>query len=256
MKYSFLIYTHAKRFSNLYATLDCLCKRERSLFIDEGSELLIISQNRLQSVINPVTPNIRVVELNLPVFNKAKMVNTSVNMAKGEIVVMLDGDRILPKGYFSDNLRSIKHGEIITTLNLYRLKQNYTSAQLLDASTVFDKVPDFRHVENIPGKKNAFSGNTIMYKNDFLSVGGMDETYENYGCTDLDMSVTCLKAGMNIIYKEDEELHLWHSFDMPKNKFLIINCKSVLKYCTKWNQPVPPFFLEILKDKNNMIMMQ
>lgn len=253
IKYSFLIYTHARRSNNLYITLDYLFKQTRSLFTDYSAELIVVSQDRLQSLFNSKNNHIRVVELNTETFNKAKMVNRSVQEAQGEIIIMLDGDRLLPPTYFIDNLKTIQRGEIITTLPLYRLNKTYTLFEL--QNNQLEKTPDYRHKENIPGRKNAFSGNTIMYKSDFWLAGGMDETYQNYGCTDLDFTKTCLTAGLNIIYRNDEELHLQHSFDMPKSKFLIINCKSVLKYCNKWNEPIPPFFLNILKDKQNMVMM-
>lgn len=254
IKYSFLVYTHANRQANLSITLDYIFKQTRSLFLDGLAELIVISQDRLQSVFNAKSHNIlRIVELHSTVFNKAKMVNRSVKEAVGEIIVMLDGDRLLPDGYFINNFASIQKGQIITTLPLYKLGKTYSVLELKTAE--LEKIPDFRHEDNIPGKKNAFSGNTIMYKSDFWLAGGMDESYQNYGCTDLDFTKTCIKAGLQIIYRNDEELHLRHSFDMPKNKFLIINCKSVLKYCAKWNEPIPPFFLNILKDKRNMVMM-
>lgn len=254
IKYSFLIYTHSKRISNLHTMLDRLFKQTSSLFLDGTAELIVVSQDRLPSIFNhDQTEVIRVVELLSSKFNKAKMVNRSVQEASGEILIMLDGDRLLPDGYFINTLASIKKGEVITTLPLYRLGKTYTLLEL--SNDQLDKIPDFRNPENIPGKKNAFSGNTIMYKSDFWLAGGMDETYQNYGCTDLDFTKACLNVGLNIIYKPDEELHLFHSFDMPQTKFLIINCKSVLKYCAKWNEPIPPFFLSILRDKQNMVMM-
>jgi predicted glycosyltransferase involved in capsule biosynthesis len=238
-------------------TLDRIFRQARSLFLDKSTELIVVSQDRLQSVFNnSKNINIRVVELHLPIFNKAKMVNKSVKEAYGEIIIMLDGDRLFPDDYFTNVFATIKKGEIVTTLPLYKLSKNYTATEL--ATIPFEKlekITDFRCEENIPGKKNAFSGNTIMYKSDFWLAGGMDESYQNYGCTDLDFTKTCINAGLKIIYRTEVELHLMHSFDMPKSKFLIINCKSVLKYCRKWTEPIPPFFLNILKDKQNMVMM-
>ncbi len=208
------------------------------------SQVLVVVQDSMHLSFR--NPNIRVLNLNMPYFSKAKMVNRSVEAADRRLLIMLDGDRILPSNYFTNQLRSHHPGQIITTRRLYKLARLYDIASIERGDVI--KHEDFRDPANTPGKKNLFSGNVIMTKDDFLRAGGMDEAYTNYGCADLDFSMQVEKVGLTPVYTEDEELHLWHKVDMTQRAFELVNCKSVLQFCRKWGQPLPLFFENMIKN--------
>lgn len=243
-KYSFILYTHSKRLTNLKQAIYFL-RRNDPVALAEG-EVLVVCQDTMRA--DPNEP-IRVVCLQEKAFNKPKMVNRSVREAKGDVVVMLDGDRILPPGYFGRVLPELGRGEVVTTRPLYRLTRPHTNIEI--ETDRVERVHDWREPGLEPGKKNAFSGNTVMWRQDFLDMGGMDESYVNYGAADLDASTTCLSRGMRITYRNDDELHLWHTFDVPQGKFKAINAHSVVKYCQKWGRPVPEFFRNILREQTH-----
>jgi GT2 family glycosyltransferase len=248
MDCSFLIYTHARRLYNLTQTFHFLQAHEGDLL--NRCEMILVCQDRMQFASD--LP-IRVVTLNDAVFNKPRMVNRSVREATKSRIVMLDGDRILPPHYFTRTLARLERGEIVTTRPLYRLARTYSNFEIEEGRV--ERIRDWRDPDLVPGKKNAFSGNTTMWRDDFLAMGGMDETYVNYGCADLDASTAAARNGLKITYTDDEELHLWHPFDMPQERFQAINAHSAVKYCLKWGRPVPDFFLGLLRDRPHHCLM-
>jgi hypothetical protein len=251
IKHSFLIYTHHRRFGNLAQTLMCLLANDAGVL--KESEVVVVSQRGRPDQIRLAGLEFRTVDLGDAVFNKPAMVNRSVREAAGDRIVMLDGDRVLPAGYFGRVLGGLRPGDVVTTRPLFRLARPHSTPELLDGSV--EKTPDHRDPGLEPGKKNLFSGNTVMFRTDFLAVGGMDESYVNYGCADLDMSTACVRAGLRAVYREDEEWHLWHPFDLPKERFVAVNALSAVRYCQKWGRPVPEFFRRALADRPDLCMM-
>jgi hypothetical protein len=243
---SFLIFCDSSRVDNLHQVLRFLARREKSLI--GRAEFVVICQDQIDPA--PLPLPVRIVNLRLPEFNKPVMVNAAVREASADVIVILDGDRILPEGYFADALGRHRPGLIQCPERLYKLDKSYSDAEIESGLVV--KNEDFRTVEAVPGRKNAFSGMAIMGRGDFLAVGGMDESMVNYGCSDTDFTMTCLRYGLEIVYSEDDELHLWHRVNMSYEKFFLINLKSVCRFCRKWDKPVPAMFRDRIK--SNVMM--
>jgi predicted glycosyltransferase involved in capsule biosynthesis len=224
----------------LTQSVNALLVREKNI-INE-SEFLVFSQDKVVVHIAPGN-NIELINLNMPVFNKSKIVNESVRRASSNKIIMLDGDRILPVGYFTEQLNKINRREIVTTR--YMVKHTTVcDTSDLESSPYRE---DHRDQSLTPGKKNLFSGNTTMYKDDFWELRGMDESFENYGCADLDFATRAVQSGMTCVFTDHTEHHLWHPLDMSQEAFEYYNVRSVLKYCRKWNKPVPKFFIGLMK---------
>lgn len=242
---SFLIFCDSSRQDNLHQVLRFIIKRDYKLI--DRAEFIVVCQDQIQK---PTILPIKLINLKMSYFNKPIMVNTAVKSASSDVIVILDGDRILPNEYFSRSLASFRQGRIFCPLNLYKLDKPYSDKEIEDRQ--YKRVEDFRSPEVIPGRKNAFSGMVMMGKSDYWLAGGMDESLVGYGCSDTDFTMTCLKQGLEIVYTEDEELHLWHKVNMSYEDFFSTNLKSACRFCRKWNVQVPDMFKS--KIKNNLIM--
>lgn len=242
---SFLIFCDSSRQDNLHQVLRFIIKREPKLI--DNAEFIVVCQDQIQQ---PTILPIKLVNLKMSYFNKPLMVNTAVREASSDVIVILDGDRILPEEYFTRSLASYRQGRISCPRNLYKLDKPYSDREI--DSKQYNQVEDFRTPEVIPGRKNAFSGMVVMGRNDYWLAGGMDESLVGYGCSDTDFTMTCLKQGLEIVYTEDEELHLWHKVNMSYEDFFSTNLKSVCRFCRKWNVQVPDMFKS--KIKNYVIM--
>lgn len=243
---TFMIFCDSTRQENLQQTLRFLVKREPDLI--NCAEILIVCQDEIAK---PECIFLtRLLNLHLPVFNKPIMVNAAANIASGDVIVILDGDRILPKGYFTAALASHRVGYISCPRTLYKLDRPYTDDDI-DCRR-FQCIDDFRLSTPTPGRKNAFSGMAIMGREDYWRVGGMDESIVGYGCSDTDFTMMCLKKGLEIVYTEDEELHLWHRVNMSYENFFATNLKSVCRFCKKWDTQIPDMFKD--KIRGHVIM--
>ncbi len=243
---SFLVFCDSSRQDNLHQTLRFLVKREPDLI--SRAEVVVACQDKIAQP--ECCLSTRLLNLNLPAFNKPAMVNAAVREAKGGVIVILDGDRILPCGFFTTALASHRSGRILCPRTLYKLDKPYSDEDII--ARKFKCVEDFRTLEPTPGRKNAFSGMAVMDHNDYWLAGGMDESFIGYGCSDTDFTMTCLKNNLEIIYTEDEELHLWHRVNMSYEKFFAANLISVCRFCKKWNIQMPDMFKT--KIRNHVIM--
>lgn len=234
MNLSFIIYYHSSRFSNLQQTIRFLRKREET----NCHELVLVCQDNCNWKPKGFK-NVKSTSLNLSVYHKPKMCNIGVEMATGEIIAILDSDRILPIKWFENTKKTIKENQIITTYNLQSCKKDYTDDEI-DMGKI-ELTLDPRCPKNSILRKNAFSGNTVMFRKDYLSVGGMDENYVGYGFADNDMVKKCIKSKMNFLFKEDMEIHLYHkkyiimnNKELPNHDFKIYTAINGLRYCLKW----------------------
>lgn len=233
---SFVIYFHPSRMNNLKQTLRFLTSREEKLF-ENGAEIILICQTSCDPQIFEKYPFLKLTNLNLPIYNKPKMCNTGVLLAKHEVITILDSDRILPKNHFYKIAKTIKPSEFISTCNLHNLIKGYTdeeinAGQFRATRTLKSKKWELR-------KKNLFAGNTTFYKEDYLSCGGMDESFVGYGFADNDMTYNVMHSGKTVIWTNEVELHLhhkreifWNDVSYHPSLFCLLN---ELRFHTKWN---------------------
>lgn len=240
---SFVIIFSSNRINNLNQTLRFLFKREIKL---HQSEIVLACQDSCE-VKSPFC-NTKIINFGMDSYEKSYMTNRAVEQSSGEIVVLLDSDRILPKDYFFRAAKMIRQNTIITTERMYNLDKDYKDSEIENGEVA--KTPDFRSKELLGRKKNTFAGNTVMMKSDFF---GYDESFTSYGFADTDMSRSALHRGMNVIYLEDEELHLWHPKEIYRKGellevklFQIIVATNALRYCNKWNTPLDEGIKEVM----------
>lgn len=238
---SFVVLFHPSRLSNLLQTIRFIERRELNLH----KEYVLVCQTECENVFC----NSKLINMCLKTYHKPKMTNTGVQESSGEIIILLDSDRILPPNYFTNITKTIKHNDVVSTEFLYRLHKNYTDEEIEDNLII--KYPDFRSRTNQGRKKNLFSGNTVLMKDFYLSFGGYDESFEGYGFADTDTTKTVEKTG-NIIWLQKEEYHLYHRKNIFSNNesledFRIYTAINALKYFNKWKIPVENHTLDLIK---------
>lgn len=238
---SFVIHFHTGRMDNLLQTLRFLEKNHPEVV--SKSQLVTVCQNNCKPLENGFFDykhlNMDVENMQLP-----KLTNTGVANCDAEKIIILESDRVLPRGYFAEVIDEMQPRHQYTTLEMDKLTAPATDEEIEAGD--YKTTCDNRSPNNEFGIKNIWSGNTAIMKSDFDKVGRMDESYTGYGWGDYDMTFTTESKGIASIYKEGhKELHLWHEGQTygsgDQKKLYIDNC---LKFCRKWNQPVPQYMKE------------
>ncbi len=241
MKISFITYYHSRRLDNLLQTLRFLNINHSDII--SNSELVLVCQDNHQIEVEGFA-EVNQILMNTPEMNVPMLTNEGVKAAKHDKIIVLESDRILPKGYFREVLDELHEGVMITTKKMKKLLNPATDEEII--SETFETYCDDRSVTCEFGIKNMWSGNTACMKSDFLRVGGIDSNYIGYGWADCDMTLTMEKAGIKSIYKDNyTELHLWHegqTYGQTDQKELFIN--NCIYCCKKWNRAIPNFMIK------------
>lgn len=247
MELSFVIYFHSSRLDNLKQMIRLLKRREDVTH----SELVLACQDSCDWIPDGFGAS-RSLSLGLSQYRKPFLCNRGVEASTGRVVALLDSDRVLPANWFSSAADTVRDGVIITSKNLLWCPRPYTDQEIERGNP--ELLPDPKSPINELLKKNAFSGNTVMLREDYLKVGGMDESFVSYGFADNDMVENCRKHGMTFVFREEPELHLFHDKyvimdgqPMPRDQFKAYTLLNGLKFCLKWKkQPTQPL-LELFK---------
>jgi GT2 family glycosyltransferase len=225
--HSIIITFSNERIDNLKQTIRFL-KKEK---IASESELVLVCQTNYNKKPKGFK-SVRTINLNSDFYCRSKMCNLGVNESKGEIIILLDGDRVLEKNYFTNVCSEIKPNECITTGNHWQMTHPATDEEIENEK--YEAIYNPKSVENKMHHRGSFSGNTVFLKSTYISVGGMDESYVNYGYQDIDFSRKMITQGMNMIFREEKELHLFHE---KHSDWKIHTVQNGIKYCKKWNLP-------------------
>ncbi len=201
-------------------------------------ELVLVCQSDCNLVESGFQNQLQIA-MKLPTYHKSLMSNTGVKHASGDILVLLDSDRILPRDYFAKAIKKLKKNEIVSTERLYRLSHNYSDTDIDTGN--YERFEEFRSKTNEGRRKNLFAGNTVMYRETYLRFGGYDEKFVGYGFSDTDITMNMMSNRLVPIWLKDEEIHLQHDHAMCLNNtmihretFKIITATNALRYCTKW----------------------
>lgn len=237
MEISFVIYTHSFRLNNLKQTLRFLERREPQL---AGSEIVLVFQDGCKNPPDSARFAIRTHSMKMDTYVKPKMCNVGVSLASHPIVAILDSDRILPHGYFLRNAKQLQAKEIVTTKSLRQCLAPATDEQIAEGK--YEYVVEDRTLTNEVSHKNLFSGNTLLFKDDYLAMGGMDENFVGYGSADTDMTHTAMDYGCAAKYLDDIEIHLYHPRELIfQGNILadpyhgVIGLTNLLRYVKKRN---------------------
>lgn len=272
METSFIIGFHTQRFDNLLQTLRFLTKDHREIV--ERSQLVTIcqdivdekniSESRLDTLDGDAIPLFEQLgnsfkvwnhfDLNVECMQLPAITNFGIGKSKGDKLIVLESDRILPKGYFSDVFKQLEKGVQITCRNMLKLTKPTADRDIYEND--FESKEEHRSDSNQIGMRNMWSGNTALMKADFYEAGKMDENYKGYGWADSDMTYQMESIGVKSIFRPELELHLWHEpmtyGDGDQKKMFLENGKRFLR---KWKKEEPDWFKKEIADYNNKRLM-
>jgi N-terminal domain of galactosyltransferase len=230
------LYFHSSRLDNLVQAIRLLEHQEGS-WLGE-CEVILVAHDHVPDLGRlPFGKSIQI-DMNLDRYNKPKMCNAGVSAAHGDIVALLDSDRVLPKNYFRSRSSRLEPRTAVAPLYLFAMTQPHTDKEILAGQ--FFATADFRCPLNSSRRKNAFSGNTLFFRRDYLAVGGMDESFEGYGFADNDMVETFQRGGFRLLYDDSVELHLFHPKEiftqgerLGRDRFRVQTLRNGIRFCKK-----------------------
>lgn len=232
---SFIICYHPHRYDNLAQTLRFLQKREPDI---DSYEFVFVSQTT-NNPLPKISQRLVYIDMNLSGYNRQIMLNAGVFAASDSQVVLLDSDRILPHGYFQHVLSDLSPGQVASTRQLFKLRKAYDDSEI--ERNAVEVIPDHRHPSTVLRRKNLFAGNVAIWKSDYIKLGGMDTAYSGYGYADTDMTRRVERSDLEIVYREDPELHLYHEPSVVLGRHLFkdddvkLMCAiNGIRFCLKW----------------------
>lgn len=227
---SFAIYFHSSRIENLKQMLRFIFSREKI-----KKEVVLVCNDATEQEF----PGCRVINLNLSNYHKAKMCNIAVEQSSNEIVALMDSDRIMPENYFSSVATSLSRGEFVSCPRILKLVRHYSDIEIQENNFEFEE--DYRSDGWEIRRKNLFSGNTVFYKKDYFTAGGMDESFLGYGFCDNDMTANIFSKGFLARWERQDELHLYHEKEVMENGKMVgsddfrkTSEKNLHKFVRKW----------------------
>jgi predicted glycosyltransferase involved in capsule biosynthesis len=238
---SIVIPFHTKRIDNTTQTIKFLEYYQSDLLSE--SELILVCQDRCGKI-DSTFKQTKLINLNFADMWTAKQTNIGVYESCSENICILDSDRILPKGYMKQEFSSLQPKQMITTALIGNLSRTCSDRDILEKD--YDISIEERTQNNTILMRNMFSGSPIFKKKDYLDAGGMDENIHGYGWADHDMTARMTRIGVEAIFRDVIELHLFHerkTYDTSSDsKKMFI--ESGLYYCRTWGLPIPTLLRE------------
>jgi hypothetical protein len=139
-------------------------------------------------------------------FNKSRALNAGVRASRGSVVVLHDGDILVPVDYVASVLDRIGRGfEGLQPVRLlFYLGEDVTRRILHDGFALPASVQSVGH--NYPG------GSTVATRAVFEAIGGHDERFDERGGDDIDF-LDRLKTRRFFAGGYLPAVHLWHATD-------------------------------------------
>ena len=154
---SFMIHFHTQRMDNLLQTLRFLELYHPEVV--EKSQLVTICQNSCDPLENKFK-NYKHVNMEAECMQLPRLTNEGVEMCDSEKLIILESDRILPKGYFQETIDELKPGIQITTKKMDKIIAPASDEEIIAGN--YETTCDDRSTTNELGIKNMWSGNTAI----------------------------------------------------------------------------------------------
>jgi GT2 family glycosyltransferase len=202
------------------------------IIADDGSNATNLALNKAHCVNSPVPLQYAYHE-DIG-FRAGTIRNQAVALSKGEYLLFVDGDCVLPIDFIAKHRALAAQGYFVPG-NRVLLSQAFTREVIEQRLSLHDKpLPYFLRLR-LQGKINRLSAflklplgflrklqpkkwqgamtcNLGLWKQDFMAVNGFDEQFEGWGYEDSDLVIRLIHAGVK--RKEGRfavpALHLWH----------------------------------------------
>ena len=174
---------------------------------------------------------------------RASARNRGIEVAKGEIIIFLDDDRITDPNYIKSHL---KHHEVEHVAVLGKRKELYLSDEEIESYYNDLKACTIKceaEGENDQGYSifpflaqffswiNFFTGNVSVKRVDLIEAGCFDEAFKKWGHEDMDLGIRMAYNKVKIIRCEDAvNYHMMHTSNFEdKRQASINNMKYLMK---------------------------
>lgn len=249
MHCTFIIGFHTARNDNLFQTLRFLERNHLSVI--KHSQLVLICQDTSPEIPNAFAEYTHV-NKNVECMQLPILTNEGMKLAKSKKAIILESDRILPEGYFETVINQLEPGLQITTLPMFKAERLASDEEIISGD--YPKHREDRSTVCEIGRRNMWSGNSAVMVEDYWRVGGMDEEYKGYGWADNDMTLTMEAGGVKSIWRDEMEIHLWHTSagygKIDETNFFV---KNGVRFCRKWNKPMPDWLVKKLQETTGMM---
>ena len=158
-------------------------------------------------------------------FRLAASRNKAIAKARGDYLIIVDGDLYLPPSFISDHIDSAKEGHFVqggrvllgSEVSKRVLFNNYVpgffSANIRNRHNIINSrflSAIFTKVRN--SDRSTRGCNFALWKSDAIKVNGYNEDFEGWGREDSEMVVRLLNSGLNRIYLKFAAVvyHIYH----------------------------------------------
>ena len=226
------------RIENLKYLIYCL-KRQTSqidelIIADDGSSVDVV--NFLKKEVNDLNSTVKYIWQKDLGFRKTRALNNAVKEARGEILIFLDQDVILPFNFIEIIKKNMKK-EYFLPFKIYWMNENerknfnkekfeYSDLILrkeeikkLKKQILMSKIKNIKYYLGLKDRGSNIVGAAFsLFKDDYIKVNGFDEEYRGWGKEDDDISWRLYKAGLKSrhISLKYPIIHLWHYSDPSK----------------------------------------
>lgn len=234
MKISIIVPVY-NRIENLKYLIYCL-KRQTSqidelIIADDGSSVDVV--NFLKKEVNDLNSTVKYIWQKDLGFRKTRALNNAVKEARGEILIFLDQDVILPFNFIEIIKKNMKK-EYFLPFKIYWMNENerknfnkekfeYSDLILrkeeIKKQILMSKIKNIKYYLGLKDRGSNIVGAAFsLFKDDYIKVNGFDEEYRGWGKEDDDISWRLYKAGLKSrhISLKYPIIHLWHYSDPSK----------------------------------------
>jgi len=189
-------------------------------------------------------------------YNCSKIWNLGFRIAKNEVVLTMESDRILPKKWLSNAMTFLDSDRtFVATKKLISLDSFYPLNIVKDIRDYpyhhWKKfINDYRVFDPDQGigRKNPMSGCVLTTKTAFEFIGGFDEGYLQAGYHDLDAFRAAVTKGAKIVHPDKGiEFHQHHEYTGGIKRFQIVNLWNAVRYHDKWELELHPNILKLAR---------
>lgn len=143
-------------------------------------------------------------------YSRAWAFNVGAREARGKILVLHDGDILVPREYGSQLLSLFREGYEVVNLKrfIFFLTEAHSAACFLEKKSMLGQAP-----ESI--MQNALGGSMAIAREAYFEIGGFDESFVGWGGEDNEF---WLRARTRRVwpYGHLPMVHLWHSMQTGK----------------------------------------
>lgn len=176
------------------------------IFVDYGSTKELANEIQILLKNYPFVSYIYNDTRGLP-WNQPHALNTGLLKAKGEFIVRLDVDLILPPNFFEVIQQKINKN------SYFHSRTYFLTPEFTDYQNLFQK----NKKQNKFKVSNDYYLGLLMIINRefFLSINGFDEYYSFWGHDDLDMSKRIQNEGKTLTWLDINDLPVFHQYHPP-----------------------------------------